>query len=96
MSHVYNEPIDIAQSDEIGKVPRHFLWRGRIYVVLKVLSHWVEADSWWSNRREIVPDVQEKRVWRIEAQSARSAAPGVYDLCLDVTAGAWTLARSLD
>ena len=27
--------------------PEQFLWRGRLYVVRSVLSHWVEVGAWW-------------------------------------------------
>jgi len=41
-------------------------------------------------------DDGELEVWRVEATSGRSAGVGVYDLCFDWSAGAWTLLRSLD
>jgi hypothetical protein len=41
-------------------------------------------------------DDGEREVWRVEAASGRSAGIGVYDLCFDWSAGAWTLLRALD
>jgi hypothetical protein len=41
-------------------------------------------------------DDGEREVWRVEAASGRSAGVGVYDLCFDWSAGAWTLLRALD
>jgi hypothetical protein len=49
-------------------------------------------------------DDREREWWRVEADSplfrgrlaALSAGPGVYDLCFDWSAGAWSLARVLD
>ncbi|WP_208972151.1 DUF6504 family protein [Kineococcus rubinsiae] len=30
-------------------VPVQFLWRGRLYVVRDVLSHWRERSAWWEH-----------------------------------------------
>jgi hypothetical protein len=38
----------------------------------------------------------ERELWRVEASGGRARGSGVYDLCFDWTAGAWTLARALD
>jgi hypothetical protein len=38
----------------------------------------------------------EREVWRVEASAGRARGSGVYDLCFDWSAGAWTLARTLD
>jgi hypothetical protein len=35
-------------------------------------------------------------VWRVEAQAGRSDSTGVYDLCRDLAADRWVLARALD
>ena len=40
----YDDPVDVRRRDE---VPVEFLWRGRLYVVRDVLSHWVETGAWW-------------------------------------------------
>lgn len=88
-----------ASSGVILEPPKRFRWRGRLYIVLSVLAQWIEADSWWAGSgRSAIPaaEPKERRVWRVEAQSTRSQAPGVYDLCLDADEGQWQLARSVD
>lgn len=40
----YYDPVDVHRRDD---VPAEFLWRGRIYLVREVLSHWVETGAWW-------------------------------------------------
>lgn len=41
-------------------------------------------------------DDREREVWRVEAAAGRGDGLGVYDLCFDWSAGAWTLLRALD
>ena len=38
----------------------------------------------------------EHEVWRVAAQAGRSGSPGVFDLCRDVAADRWVLARAMD
>lgn len=40
----YDDTVDVRRRDD---VPAEFLWRGRIYLVREVLSHWVETGAWW-------------------------------------------------
>ena len=44
MTRQYDEPVHVRRRDD---VPSEFLWRGRLYVVREVLSHWVETGAWW-------------------------------------------------
>lgn len=46
MTRRYDDVVDVRRRDE---VPAEFLWRGRLYVVRDVLSHWVEAGAWWTS-----------------------------------------------
>ena len=39
----YDDPVDVRGQD----APHQFLWRGRLYVVREVLSHWYERTAWW-------------------------------------------------
>jgi len=41
-------------------------------------------------------DDGERTWWRVEAAAGRSAGSGVYDLCVDIAGGNWSLARVLD
>ena len=102
MTRRYDDPVDVRRRDE---APAEFLWRGRFYVVRDVLSHWVETGSWWTAPAEsagtpealsAAGDVGEREIWRVEASAGRTRGCGVYDLCFDWSAGAWTLARALD
>lgn len=38
----------------------------------------------------------EREFWRVEAGAGRQAGAGVYDLCFDWSAGAWSVAAVLD
>jgi hypothetical protein len=79
--------------------PEQFLWRGRLYVVRAVLSHWLESASWWGGSRRALEGAippHEQEVWRVEAQPGRSSQPGIYDLCRDSVTDQWVLTRSLD
>jgi hypothetical protein len=44
MTRRYDESVEVRRRDE---APAEFLWRGRLYVVRDVLSHWVETGAWW-------------------------------------------------
>ena len=123
MTRRYDDPIDVRRRDE---VPVEFLWRGRLYVVRDVLSHWVETGPWWRSggvraayagetvgeptdrlgsepaggtargETALALDPGEREMWRVEAGAGRSHGTGVFDLCFDWGAGAWTLAHALD
>lgn len=47
-------------------------------------------------RRAAVLDDHEREYWRVEAAAGKSSPAGVYDLCFDWSAGAWTLTRTMD
>ena len=36
------------EGQEEGCAPETFLWRGRLYVVRRVLGHWWERQAWWT------------------------------------------------
>ena len=40
----YDDVVEVRQE---RAAPRQFLWRGRVYVVRDVLSHWYERTAWW-------------------------------------------------
>ena len=86
------ESIDVERRAEI---PARFRWRGRVYPVQAVLAHWVEAGGWWRLLGAGAPLTdREREFWRVEAGSA--GRRGVYDLCFDWSAGAWSIARIHD
>ena len=44
----YDEPIEVRRGLVAGQeAPEQFLWRGRLWVVRDVVSHWVETGAWW-------------------------------------------------
>ncbi|MGH8969141.1 MAG: DUF6504 family protein [Actinomycetes bacterium] len=106
MTRRYDDQVEVRRRDED---PAEFLWRGRLYVVRGVLSHWVETGSWWQPvptdgssalAADPVPGslalAAEREVWRVEATAGRVHGSGVYDLCFDWAAGGWTLLRTMD
>lgn len=108
MTRRYDDPVDVRRRDD---VPAEFLWRGRVYLVRGVLAHWLETGPWWTSpaaqgayvggeQDPAAPagplDPGEREVWRVEAQAGRVPGVGVFDLCFDWGAGAWTLGRALD
>ena len=103
MARRYDDPrrdaVDVRPAAG-GRQPAQFLWRGRLYVVREVLSHWVEVGAWWRTRLpDGLParvDAHGREVWRVEAHAGRATSPGVYDLAYDEADASWTLARALD
>ena len=102
----YADVVDVTRRD--GE-PDQFLWRGRLYVVRAVLAHWLESGAWWTGSATLalvagadappepaVVDDAERELWRVEASAGRAAGVGVYDLCFDWVAGAWSVAAVLD
>ena len=49
MSRVYGEPGDVWVRD--GR-PARFVWRGRLYPVLRVLENWVVSREWWEQQEQ--------------------------------------------
>jgi Family of unknown function (DUF6504) len=99
----YDDPardVIAVRRDSGGADPAQFLWRGRLYVVRRVLSRWVEVGAWWRSRLpDGLParvDPAGRQVWRVEAAAGGAAPGGVYDLAYDEAAASWTLARALD
>ncbi|MQA86915.1 MAG: nucleotidyltransferase [Streptosporangiales bacterium] len=91
MSRVYGEPVDVVVS---GGRPVRFVWRGQLYVVRRVLEHWVTTREW---RRRVDREAEgptERRFWRIEAVTGDQV--GVYELRLDTATGRWLLSRAWD
>lgn len=89
----------------LAGTPDAFVWRGRLYVVREVLDHWQERRQWWRDALDLPgagtdaagPEpARDRRVWRVEASSGRSAGTGVYDLGSDGGPGRWLLLRVAD
>jgi hypothetical protein len=96
--------LDPADEQPLG--PQQFLWRGRLWQVREVVSHWIEAGTWWLRRPEDHPGrsalVHQREVWRVTAARGRAVATaddpgfGVFDLAFDPAGGVWRLAAALD
>jgi hypothetical protein len=86
MTKRYDEPIEVATAN---RTPVSFSWRGRRYVVQRLIRHWREATCTWDPALTADHDC-----FRVEADG------GTYELRLDRRAGpeqhAWRLARVWD
>ena len=52
MTRRYGDPVDVRRRDD---APAEFLWRGRLYVVREVLTHWMESGAWWRSAASPAP-----------------------------------------
>lgn len=84
--------------------PSMFVWRGRLYVVRKVLSRWREQAPWWragalQDDSSALP-AGEQLIWRVEASAGRALGTQAYDLaCAPPSSqlgSSWTLLRVAD
>lgn len=89
--------------------PVAFQWRGRLYLVGQVLSHWRERRAWWREALDpaggpagdsagtgIAAAGRDRLVWRVQARPGQASA-GVYDLaCESATPPRWALLRIAD
>ena len=81
---IYQEPVTVQFRD----VSTQFVWRGRLLRVLTVQTLTRESSPWWRN--PAAPGVEEREVWRVEAESGR-AWRGVYELARTVGNDDWQL-----
>lgn len=92
----YDDPVQVRKHEE---TPDQFLWRGRLWQVREVVSHWVETGSWWHQEgaaADVAADLlREREVWRVAAARGR-ADFGVFDLSFDWASGDWRLAGTVD
>ena len=102
MTRRYDDPVDVRRRDD---APAEFLWRGRLYVVREVLTHWLEGGAWWRSAACASPPSpgavggsidDELEVWRVEASAGRLHGIGVFDLGFTWSRGSWTLLQVLD
>lgn len=85
MSRTYGEPVDVLDS---GGRPTRFVWRGRIYVVHRVLEHWATTSGTG------LEGGAERRFWRVEAAAGKEVK--VCELRYDTATGQWLLSRAWD
>lgn len=108
----YGDPIDARLGLVAGdEAPEQFVWRERLWVVRRVLGHWVETGAWWeqsgvsallgiSSSAALSPGasaelLEEREVWRVEASRSRHSS-GVFDLAFSWSGEPWRLLCSLD
>jgi hypothetical protein len=91
VSRVYGERVDVWLRN--GK-PARFVWRGRLYTVLRVLEHWMVSREWWRQRGGEPGEPADHEFWRVEASPGRNLSAATYELRQD--SGDWLLARVWD
>ncbi len=86
MVRSYEDVVDVRGGPAGGAsggsfAPHQFLWRGRLYVVRDVLSHWFERSAWWEG---------------VAAQAARGECGGPGEHGTDEGTGTRKGARTRD
>ncbi|MCD0452769.1 DUF6504 family protein [Actinocorallia sp. API 0066] len=81
------EPVTVWTGQD--GLPRRFVWRDRLFVVQRVLRHWIGSRELWREPGPGQGPVRE--FWRVEASPGRDA--GVYDLHREPGTDTWTLSR---
>ena len=77
--------------------PAQFVWRGRLYTVLRVFEHWVDGREWWKHHDdEQAGEPGDQEFWRVEASPGRNHPAATYELRRDDASGTWLLARVWD
>jgi hypothetical protein len=89
------EPVEVWLS---GDRPARFVWRGRLYTVLAIITQRTTAGD--------APDAPpgqpgrpaglRRDCWRVEAAPGKNVPPAVYELCYERAADRWLLSRGWD
>ncbi|MDS1271071.1 DUF6504 family protein [Lipingzhangella sp. LS1_29] len=84
--------------------PVRFLWRGRLYVVRRIVEHWVTLPAVWDSTEPEQPAatqsphrdtaLRRREYWRVHAGTG--PAPGAYELRYDSHTQEWLLTRVWD
>jgi Family of unknown function (DUF6504) len=90
---MYGEPITVTVRD--GR-PMRFIWRGRLYIVLGALEHWVVSREWWQRDNPDAGVPPEREFWRVEARPGGNVPPAVYELRRDSDTDDWLIIRVWD
>ncbi len=44
----YDDPVSVQRGQvQRQEAPAHFVWRGQLWRVCEIVSHWVETGAWW-------------------------------------------------
>ncbi|GAB2835489.1 hypothetical protein GCM10022221_38200 [Actinocorallia aurea] len=84
-----SEPVTVWTGPD--GLPRRFVWRDRLFVVRRILEHWIVSRDWWREQHPESADPAERRFWRVEASPDRES--GVYELRHTPETDEWTLSR---
>ncbi|GAB3671056.1 hypothetical protein GCM10027589_39850 [Actinocorallia lasiicapitis] len=87
MNRVYGDPVEVWRGPD-GH-PARFVWRDRLFVVRRVMEHWVSTRDW---RGAEASDGMIREFWRVEASPEREV--GVYELRFEPENAGWQLARA--
>lgn len=70
---LYDDPVEVRRGLVNGvDAPAEFVWRGRLWVVHEVISHWIETGAWWVQAPAEDTDlIAEREVWRVSASRSR-------------------------
>jgi hypothetical protein len=72
---LYDDPVEVRRGLVNGvDAPAEFVWRGRLWVVHEVISHWMETGAWWVQAPAEDTDlIAEREVWRVSASRGRAS-----------------------
>lgn len=46
----YDDPVTVQRGQvQQQEAPAHFLWRGQLWRVCEIVSHWVQTGAWWEH-----------------------------------------------
>ena len=46
----YDDTVSVQRGQvQRREAPAHFLWRGQLWRVCEIVSHWVETGAWWEH-----------------------------------------------
>lgn len=69
----YDDLVEVQRGQvQQQEAPAHFLWRGHLWRVCEVVSHWVETGAWWEH-----DEVQALLGVEADPRSGEQAHPGV-------------------
>ncbi len=90
MLQQYDDAVEVRAAEG---TPEHFLWRGRLWKVCTVLSHWIETAAWGRTDPADIGWGPERRVYKVEAASGRLARSETFELAFDPTSDRWQVER---
>lgn len=90
MSRIYGEPVQVWTR---GGRPVRFVWRGRLYVVRRVVEHGISGTS---GTDDAGAGQAAREFWRVEAVAGPGSGPAGYELRRDTGTDRWLLSWAWD